>query len=101
MKNLTSVRALCSTGDNEVVRWLLTFVGFNALLFIVVLARLWEIGGFADTGLSGTGWFALCLGVAATSGLGVGLMALVFYSHRKDYDKDAYRSGGPRADQRP
>jgi len=54
---------------------------------------LWATGSFADSGLSGTGWFALCFGVAATSGLGVALMALVFYSDRKDYDEDAYGSG--------
>lgn len=61
----------------------------------MVLATLWAVGGFAKTGLGGTGWFALCLGVAATSGLGVGSMALVFYSNRKDYDENAYRSGRP------
>ena len=75
------------------MRWLLTFVGFNALLFVVVLATLWAFGGFADYGLSGMGWFALILGIAFTSGLGVALMALVFYSARKDYDEDAYRAG--------
>jgi hypothetical protein len=84
---------LYSTSDRGIVRWLLTFVGFNALLFAVVLATLWAVGGFADAGLSGTGWFALGFGVTATSALGVALMALVFYSDRKDYDEDAYRSG--------
>jgi hypothetical protein len=43
------------TGDKEVVRWLLTFIGFNALLFAVVLAMLWAVGGFADTGLKRDG----------------------------------------------
>ena len=77
------------------MRWLLTFVGFNALLFAVVLLTLWAFGGFADAGLSGQGWFALALGVAFTSGLGVALMALVFHSARKDYDENAYRVGRP------
>ena len=101
MKYPELIRGLYSTGDKEIVRWLLTFVGFNALLFAVVLATLWAVGGFAETGLSGTGWSALCFGVAATSGLGVGLMALVFYSNRKDYDEDAYGSGRPTADRLP
>ena len=77
------------------MRWLLTFVGFNALLLVVVLGTLWAFGGFADYGLSATGWFALCLGVAFTSGVAVALMALVFYSARKDYDEEAYRAGRP------
>jgi hypothetical protein len=75
------------------MRWLLTFVGFNALLLTVALVTLWAIGSFEDYGLSGTGWFALALGVAFTSGLGVALMALVFHSAPKDYDEDAYRTG--------
>jgi hypothetical protein len=75
------------------MRWLLTFIGFNAALFATVLVALWAFGGFADIGLSGMGWFALIIGIAFTSGLGVGLMALVFYSARKDYDEDAYRAG--------
>jgi hypothetical protein len=33
------------------MRWLLTFIGFNALLFVVVLAALWAFGGFAGEGL--------------------------------------------------
>ena len=77
------------------MRWLLTFIGFNALFFVVVLATLWAFGGFEDYGLSKAGWFALCLGVAFTSGLGVALMALVFHSARKDYDEDVYRIGRP------
>jgi hypothetical protein len=94
MKYPALIRGPHSIGDKEIVRWLLTFVGFNALLLAVVLATLWAVGGFAETGLSATGWFALCFGVAATSGLGVCLMALVFYSDRKNYDDDAYKSGG-------
>jgi hypothetical protein len=78
------------------MRWLLTFVGFNALLFAVVLLTLWAVGGFADYGLSAQGWIAMALGIGFTSGLGVALMALVFYSARKDYDEDAYRTGRPR-----
>jgi hypothetical protein len=78
------------------MRWLLTFVGFNAVLLIVVLLALWAFGGFAGSGLSGQGWIALALGIALTSGVGVALMALVFHSARGHYDEDAYRIGPPR-----
>lgn len=76
-------------------RWLLTFVGFNALVLVVALIALWLSGGFADAGLSVQGWIALCLGVAFTSALGVALMALVFHSARHDYDESAHRAGRP------
>ena len=95
MKGLALDRYLHSSSDKGVVRWLLTFVGFNALLFVAVILTLWAFGGFEGGSLSGTGWFALGLGVIATSALGVALMALVFYSDREHYDEDAYRSGRP------
>ena len=37
--------------------------------------------------LSGLGWLFLGLGVVVTLLLGAGLMALVFYSSRNDYDR--------------
>lgn len=37
--------------------------------------------------ISATGWFFIAFGVLVTFGLGAGLMALVFYSSRKDYDR--------------
>ena len=75
------------------MRWLLTFVGFNAALLVVVLAMLWATGSFTDAGLSGQGWIAMALGIVFTSALGVALMALVFHSARKDYDDAAHRAG--------
>jgi hypothetical protein len=36
--------------------------------------------------MSTNGWIAMGLGILATLGLGVGLMALVFYSHRQGRD---------------
>jgi hypothetical protein len=77
------------------MRWVLTFAGFNAALLAVVLVMLWVIGSFEDSGLSAHGWVALFLGITLTSALGVALMALVFYSDRKDYDEDAHRAGRP------
>jgi hypothetical protein len=77
------------------MRWVVTFAAFNAALIAVVLAMLWAIGGFEDSGLSAHGWVALFLGITLTSALGVALMALVFYSDRKNYDDDANRAGRP------
>jgi hypothetical protein len=42
--------------------------------------------------MSTAGWIAMLLGVIATLGLGIGLMALVFISNRRGYDE----LGGPR-----
>ncbi len=75
------------------MRWLLTFIGFNAVLLTVVLLTLWASGSLAGMGLSAHGWIAMALGIAFTSGLGVALMALVFHSARRDYDDAAHRAG--------
>jgi hypothetical protein len=37
--------------------------------------------------ISTTGWIFIVIGILLTVGLGAGLMALVFYSSRKDYDR--------------
>ena len=37
--------------------------------------------------MSAWGWMFLILGILVTVGLGAGLMALVFYSSRHDYDR--------------
>ena len=51
----------------------------------IVIGRAWsELG---DAEMSGAGWGALVLGIVLTLGLGFGLMALVFISHRRGYDE--------------
>jgi hypothetical protein len=40
-----------------------------------------------DTGISTAGWIFLFMGVFFTILVGGGLMALVFYSSRKDFDR--------------
>ncbi len=50
---------------------------------------VWSELGEVELGLHG--WLALALGVAATAGLGVGLMMLVYHSHRRGYDERAGR----------
>lgn len=57
-------------------------------LFVVSLwyaIRVWT--AMAGVHMSGWGWLFLGLGVVVTIGLGAGLMALVFYSSRHDYDR--------------
>jgi hypothetical protein len=41
----------------------------------------------AGVGITPIGWFFIVIGILLTLGLGGGLMALVFYSSRKDYDR--------------
>ena len=70
--------------------WIAIAVAAAAVIAVVaVVAGLWgDIGG----GMSTAGWVAMLLGILATMGLGVGLMALVFISNRRGYDEP----GGPR-----
>ena len=49
------------------------------------IAAQWA--GIGDSEISGAGWLAMALGVIATLGLGIGLMALVFFSNRRGYDE--------------
>jgi hypothetical protein len=65
------------------------------LLVVVMLAILgvaiffsWSIWtSLSHVEMSGHGWMALILGIVVSIALGAGLMFLVFYSHRKGYDK--------------
>lgn len=71
--------------------------GLLAAFWIGLLALA---GGFAwhvwrelgEVEISNQGYLALALGVTATAALGIGLMALLFYSHRRGYD-DIDRDG--------
>lgn len=65
--------------------WLIIAVLVGLLVAaIVYAARIWIA---VDATMSGWGWLFLCLGVLISVGLGAGLMALVFYSSRHDYDR--------------
>ena len=55
-----------------------------ALSFIAIGVYAWQTLGASE--LTVHGYIALVLGVIGTAGLGVGLMVLVFYSHRYGYD---------------
>ena len=51
---------------------------------------MWEEIG--DVELSAAGWVALVFGVVAALALGIGLMALLFYSEREGYDDPGGKS---------
>jgi hypothetical protein len=52
----------------------------------VYSVRIW--GALGDTAMSANGYVALAIGVVAATGVGAGLMALVFYSSRRGIDDD-------------
>jgi hypothetical protein len=55
---------------------------FAALWYAV---KVWT--SMAGVHMSGWGWLFLVLGIVVTTGLGAGLMGLVFYSSRHDMDR--------------
>ena len=62
-----------------------------AILFGLLLVSLWYAvqvwTAMAGVQMSGWGWTFLIAGIVVTVGLGAGLMALVFYSSRHEYDQ--------------
>jgi hypothetical protein len=66
--------------------WLLIAV----LSAFLILAAAFAIYAWRDMGgveISGSGWIAMAIGVVFTAFIGCGLMALVFYSSRHNYDQ--------------
>jgi hypothetical protein len=66
------------------------WVAILALAGLLGWAIWYAIGAWAalgDTQISTAGWVFLTLGVVVTCLVGGGLMALVFYSSRKNYDR--------------
>lgn len=66
--------------------WITKFVLICAAALFGVLALVWLADGLNGLGLSTHGVIALVLGITISMGLGVGLMALVFYSNRSGQD---------------
>ena len=62
-----------------------------ALLAAAAGVAWWGWNQLADVEMSTQGYIALALGVVATTALGVGLMWLVYFSHRRGYDDDVGR----------
>ena len=60
---------------------------FLLTLAIVFMVVGWDVGDRSGgQPMSSGGYVAMAFGILATLGLGVGLMALVFYSNRKGHD---------------
>jgi hypothetical protein len=64
---------------------ILRIIAGTAAMTLLVILVTWAVGGF--TGLSGAGDVALIFGITVTLALGIGLMALVFYSSRSEQDE--------------
>jgi len=58
-------------------------LGGLLILSVTFLVQAWTA---IDAKMSIHGWIALTLGVVVTMAVGVGLMALVFFSARRGYD---------------
>jgi hypothetical protein len=67
-------------------RWILWFSLASVAGVAVLLVMFWLLGGFADLAISGHGVAALIGTVVLVLVVGVGLMALVFYSNRSGRD---------------
>lgn len=68
------------------MKTLILILTLFGLLAAAVGVAIYVWVGMSDVELSTHGVIALILGVLVSLALGVGLMALVFYSHRKGHD---------------
>ena len=72
--------------------WVGAAVACAAVLVLgFLIAATWT--GLGDSEISTAGWLAMGLGVIVTLALGIGLMALVFFSNRRGYDEIGRRDG--------
>jgi len=74
------------------MRWVVSFVIASVGGLAILLLVIWALNGFHGLGLGLNGTIAVVLGVLFTGGLGVALMALIFYSDRSHADEEAYRA---------
>lgn len=65
----------------------ITLVVLGAFLVVAIVYAVNAWSDLAGTAMSSMGWLFLILGIIFTIGVGGGLMALVFYSSRHDYDR--------------
>jgi ABC-type multidrug transport system permease subunit len=66
--------------------WIAIVVLVGLLLAAIIYAvQAW--GAMAGVGISTAGWVFMALGVIVTTAVGAGLMGLVFYSSRKNFDQ--------------
>jgi hypothetical protein len=57
-----------------------------ALLAVGTIVAV-ALSGIGEVEMSAAGWGAMLLGIVLTLALGLGLMSLVFISHRRGYDE--------------
>jgi len=69
-------------------RWAATFALVSAGMIGLGFLAFWAANGFADWGLDVQGAIALVVGAILLAALGVGLMALMFYSDRSGRDDE-------------
>jgi hypothetical protein len=71
-----------------------TWITVAVLLAFLAIAGWFAYEGwqlYGDVPMSAHAYSALALGIVLSLLLGIGLMALVFYSHRKGYDEPPQR----------
>ncbi len=77
-----------NSSNNRLGSWVVIAV----LLLLLVLAVVYlfvgwgSVEGDAGQQMSGSGYVAMAFGIVVTLALGVGLMALMFYSSRQGHD---------------
>jgi uncharacterized membrane protein YhaH (DUF805 family) len=71
---------------NRRANWIAVAISVAILIAIgIIIGRAWS--ELADAEMSAAGWGAMLLGIVFTLALGLGLMSLVFISHRRGYDE--------------
>ena len=68
------------------MKWVLTYSLTCSGAIGAVLVLAWALGGIDTEGVSTHGMIAIVLGTMFTVLVGVGLMALIFYSNRSGQD---------------
>ena len=64
---------------------IIRIAGGTLAIIVALIGGVAAFGGFSGLGAGGS--FALVFGIVASLGLGIGLMALVFYSNRSARDE--------------
>ena len=78
--------------EGDLRRWMTFFVVASLCGIAAVLFLLWAFNGFHGLGIGAAGTVSVVFGIVVASALGVGLMALIFYSDRSNMDEDVTRS---------